>query len=214
MDHRPSYENLLQRQWTCFLETTSGKCVVLHTFNTIEMFWRMYNNIPAPSKLPDYSKYRIFQSNVSDHCGRWVIPSPRNRLDKRYLQLTLCIIGETLADPDDSDFITGIEVALRNREDTIKIWTTIKKSKQIREFHLKLMKKVKSLFPLTNPVYIVDDLLNYCFATSFETPRITKKRQVNTTPKSENKTRGFNKREVAAKREVTPTLTIVAQLNC
>ncbi|KAG6976797.1 hypothetical protein JG688_00001003 [Phytophthora aleatoria] len=103
----------------------------VYTFNTVEDFWCLYNNILAPTKLSIGSNYHLFKEGIrpmwedpiNANGGKWIFTNPRSRkarLDECWLYVMLSLIGETLQDEDD---ICGAVVSVRKAQDRIAIWS-------------------------------------------------------------------------------------------
>ncbi|TDH73021.1 uncharacterized protein CCR75_003098 [Bremia lactucae] len=103
----------------------------VYTFNTVEDFWCLYNNILVPTKLSIGSNYHLFKEGIrpmwedpiNAKGGKWIFTNPRSRkarLDECWLYVMLSLIGETLQDEDD---VCGAVVSVRKPQDRIAIWS-------------------------------------------------------------------------------------------
>merc|ERR1711997_313952 len=102
------------------------------TFNTVEDFWALYNHIELASKLNAGCDYSLFKEGVKPmweddrnrRGGRWVINLSKSQrttaLDKIWLEVMLCLIGEAF--DDHSKYVNGAVVNVRNRGDKISMW--------------------------------------------------------------------------------------------
>jgi translation initiation factor 4E len=102
------------------------------TFDTVEDFWRVYNNIQPASVLSSGSNYHLFKDGIepkwedpiNQHGGKWVISIPtKNRneaLDKLWLWMMLGCIGESL---EDGNEVCGVVVSIRKAQDRLAVWT-------------------------------------------------------------------------------------------
>merc|ERR1712130_48309 len=98
-------------------------------FDTVENFWRLYNNMVAPTSLKQGCTYHLFRTDVrpewedpvNRNGGKWVIIPQKSKIDDNWLSLLLATIGETLTDAEDE--ICGIVVSIRKKQDKIAIWT-------------------------------------------------------------------------------------------
>ncbi|KAK6641828.1 hypothetical protein RUM44_013546 [Polyplax serrata] len=120
------YENDKAKQWGDNLRE-------IFSFNTIEDFWSLYNNIKKPSELKQGSDYCLFKKGVkpmwedpfNKHGGRWLISLEKKQrnsdLDKYWLEIILCMIGEAF--DSHSDDICGSVVNIRSKGDKIGLWT-------------------------------------------------------------------------------------------
>jgi len=129
----------LQNRWTLWYDNpgkktnsstwgASLKRVV--TFDTVEDFWRIFNNIRPATKLVLGSNYHLFKDHIEPKWedkentkgGQWVAPckGKRETMDKMWLWAVLACIGESFE--DDSE-ICGVVVSVRKTGDRIALWT-------------------------------------------------------------------------------------------
>jgi translation initiation factor 4E len=86
------------------------------TFNTVEDFWSLFNNILPASRLGTGCNYHLFKKGVmpmwedkkNEHGGKWIITIPKQdrqkgKVDEWWLYTVLAMIGETMDE-------TGLEV--------------------------------------------------------------------------------------------------------
>eukprot|EP01127_Copromyxa_protea_P007920 TRINITY_DN17_c0_g1_i1.p1 TRINITY_DN17_c0_g1~~TRINITY_DN17_c0_g1_i1.p1 ORF type:complete len:188 (-),score=35.68 TRINITY_DN17_c0_g1_i1:73-636(-) len=104
----------------------------IYTFDTVEDFWSLWNNIKGSHELPEQCTYHLFKKGVEPKWedpenkagGQWVyIHDKRNTnpdLNSLWLQVILAMIGNTF---DDSDDICGVEVKIKPRQAKICLWT-------------------------------------------------------------------------------------------
>jgi len=102
------------------------------TFDTVEDFWRVFNNLKPASSLPQGSNYHIFKEHIepkwedsaNSKGGKWTVSvPPKSRssgLDQMWLWAVLACIGETIRAPDD---VCGLVVSVRKAGDRVQIWT-------------------------------------------------------------------------------------------
>ncbi|KAI0702520.1 eukaryotic translation initiation factor 4E class I [Cytidiella melzeri] len=113
------------------------------SFDSVEEFWGLYNNIVAPSQLPQKANYYLFKEGIipaweddaNKNGGKWSIQLPRDKnrghIDKMWLYTMLAAIGETcdplLAEEGSSlppqSLITGVIVSVRPQFYRLSIWT-------------------------------------------------------------------------------------------
>ncbi|TPX19061.1 uncharacterized protein E0L32_011222 [Thyridium curvatum] len=137
----------LAHKWTLwFTKPPSGKgdnwndlLKEVITFNSVEEFWGIYNNISPVSELALKSDYHLFKEGVrpewedpqNKHGGKWSYSFKDKRnvnIDELWLHTMLAAIGETLEDEDDGE-IMGVVVNVRKAFFRIGVWTrTIGKS--------------------------------------------------------------------------------------
>jgi len=102
------------------------------TFDTVEDFWRVFNNLKPASTLPQGSNYHIFKEHIepkwedaaNSRGGKWTVSVPPktrgSNLDQMWLWTVLACIGETIRAPDD---VCGLVVSVRKAGDRVQIWT-------------------------------------------------------------------------------------------
>jgi len=137
----------LMHKWTLwFTKPPSGKgdnwndlLKEVITFNSVEEFWGVYNNIAPVSELALKSDYHLFKEGVrpewediqNKHGGKWSYQFKDKRsipIDELWLHVMLAAIGETLEDEDDGELM-GVVVNVRKGFYRIGVWTrTIGKS--------------------------------------------------------------------------------------
>ncbi|KAG8757487.1 eukaryotic translation initiation factor 4E [Serendipita sp. 396] len=116
------------------------------SFESVEEFWGLFNNIVPPSSLPQRANYYLFKENIipawedaaNKDGGKWSIQLPkeknRNNVDKMWLYTMLAAIGETFDpyltkantdgdEPPPSSLITGVIVSTRPQFYRLSIWT-------------------------------------------------------------------------------------------
>ncbi|EFW99548.1 cap-binding protein [Grosmannia clavigera kw1407] len=137
----------LMHTWTLwFTKPASGKgdnwndlLKEVITFNSVEEFWGIYNNIAPVSELALKSDYHLFKAGVrpewedaqNKHGGKWSYSFRDKRnvdIDEMWLHTMLGAIGETLEEEED-DEVMGVVVNVRKAFFRIGVWTrTIGKS--------------------------------------------------------------------------------------
>ncbi|THV04883.1 eukaryotic translation initiation factor 4E class I [Dendrothele bispora CBS 962.96] len=117
------------------------------SFDSVEEFWGLYNNIIPPSQLPQKANYYLFKEGIipawedeaNKNGGKWSIQLPKDKnranVDKMWLYTMLAAIGETfdatLNNSDDtsvpppSSLITGVIVSTRPQFYRLSIWTRL-----------------------------------------------------------------------------------------
>mmetsp|Transcript_28046 Transcript_28046/g.38771 ORF Transcript_28046/g.38771 Transcript_28046/m.38771 type:complete len:201 (+) Transcript_28046:131-733(+) len=134
-------KHCLENTWTLWFDNPTGRqkqttwgasLRSVFTFNTVEDFWCMYNNIVTPSKLVSGSDFSLFKAgvepkwedSVNQYGGKWTFllqkTVPKLALDQHWLNLLLAVIGEQF---EDGEEICGAVVNIRNKQDRISIWT-------------------------------------------------------------------------------------------
>lgn len=105
----------------------------VYTFDSVEGFWCLYNNIKAPSQLQPSATYYLFKEGIEPkwedpknvHGGSWTCNAPRTPngktvLDAWWLHSVLACIGEQF---EEGDEVCGVTVNIRNGKDRIELWT-------------------------------------------------------------------------------------------
>ncbi|KAK9469533.1 translation initiation factor eIF 4e-like domain-containing protein [Lipomyces arxii] len=103
------------------------------SFDSVEEFWGVYNNVPKASDLPQKSDYHLFKQGVrpewedrqNTEGGKWAYQCREKRLvdiDDLWLSTLLGAIGETLEEEGDSE-IMGVVVTIRKAHYRLSVWT-------------------------------------------------------------------------------------------
>ncbi|KAL8823462.1 MAG: hypothetical protein Q9191_005834 [Dirinaria sp. TL-2023a] len=136
----------LMNEWTLwFTKPPSGKgdnwndlLKEVVTFDSVEEFWGVFNNITPVSELQLKSDYHLFKKGVrpewedpqNKHGGKWSysFKGKSAPIDNLWLQVTLAAIGETLENDEDGE-VMGVVVNVRRGFYRIGLWTkTVGKS--------------------------------------------------------------------------------------
>ncbi|KAL8931866.1 MAG: hypothetical protein Q9211_006681 [Gyalolechia sp. 1 TL-2023] len=138
----------LMHEWTLwFTKPPSGKdhnwndlLKEVVTFDSVEEFWGVYNNITPTSELALKSDYHLFKKGVrpewedpqNKHGGKWAYQFKDKRaapIDELWLHLMLAAIGETLETNEDDGEVMGVVVNVRKGFYRLGLWTkTVGKS--------------------------------------------------------------------------------------
>jgi len=131
----------LQHRWTLWYDNPGKRTNInswadhlqkVTSFDTVEDFWRVFNNIKPASSLSSGSNYHLFKENIepkwedqaNSKGGKWTVPIPtkakKEVLDQIWLYAILACIGETFESTDD---VCGIVVSIRKQQDRICLWT-------------------------------------------------------------------------------------------
>ncbi|CAL5413631.1 unnamed protein product [Camellia sinensis] len=128
----------LERKWTFWVDNQSkpkqgaawGSALrKVYTFETVEEFWCLYDQIFKPSKFPANADFHLFKAGIEPkwedpECangGKWTVTSSRKaNLDAMWLETLMALIGEQF---DESDEICGVVASVRQRQDKLALWT-------------------------------------------------------------------------------------------
>ncbi|KAF5202896.1 Eukaryotic translation initiation factor 4e [Thalictrum thalictroides] len=128
----------LARNWTFWFDNQSkpkqgaawGTSLrKIYTFDTVEDFWCLYDQIFRPSKLVANADFHMFKAGIEPkwedpECangGKWSVTSSRKgNLDTMWLETLMALIGENF---DESDEICGVVASVRQRADKLALWT-------------------------------------------------------------------------------------------
>jgi len=101
------------------------------SFNTVQDFWRIFNNLKVPSTLQTGSDYHLFKDDIEpewehpSHTGggswtfRTLSKDPAQQIDYIWFQVLLALIGNTF---EHGNKVTGIVVSARKGGMRIAIW--------------------------------------------------------------------------------------------
>ncbi|KZV55522.1 eukaryotic translation initiation factor isoform 4E-2 [Dorcoceras hygrometricum] len=127
----------LERKWTFWYDNQSKKqggpwgssIRKAYTFDTVEEFWCLYDQIFRPSKLPGNADFHLFRAGVEPkwedpECasgGKWTVASSKKAtLDDMWLETLMALIGEQFHDANE---ICGVVASVRQRGDKLSLWT-------------------------------------------------------------------------------------------
>ncbi|XP_057956848.1 eukaryotic translation initiation factor [Malania oleifera] len=128
----------LERKWSFWFDNQSkpkqgaawGTSLrKVYSFDTVEEFWCLYDQIFRPSKLLANADFHLFKAGIEPkwedpECangGKWSLPSNRKtNLDTMWLETLMALIGEQF---DEADEICGVVASVRQRQDKLALWT-------------------------------------------------------------------------------------------
>lgn len=127
----------LERKWAFWFDTTKPKqgaawgstLKKAYTFDTVEEFWCLYDQIFKPSKLVGNADLHLFKAGVEPkwedpecaHGGKWTVSASRKtNLEGMWLETLMALIGEQF---DEADEICGVVASARQRGDKLSLWT-------------------------------------------------------------------------------------------
>jgi translation initiation factor 4E len=102
------------------------------SFDNVESFWRIYNNLKPASELSTNSNYSVFRYGVepswedpaNSNGGKFVLTlvkkNAKSKCDEYWLFTVLAIIGETMDATGDQ--VNGAVVSIRKQQDRISLW--------------------------------------------------------------------------------------------
>ncbi|RPA83943.1 eukaryotic translation initiation factor 4E [Ascobolus immersus RN42] len=137
-----SVKHPLMNKWTLwFTKPPSGKgennwadsLKEVVTFDSVEEFWGIYNNITKTSELAQKSDYHLFKAGIrpewedvqNKHGGKWAFQFKKTSpcpIDQIWLHVMLAAIGETL-EPEGEGEVMGVVVNVRKGMFRVGLWT-------------------------------------------------------------------------------------------
>ncbi|XP_046392345.1 eukaryotic translation initiation factor 4E-like isoform X2 [Ischnura elegans] len=152
------FKHPLQNTWTLwFYENDRSKSWEenqreITSFDTVEDFWGLYNNIKAASDLRvgcDYSLFKkgirpMWEDDANKRGGRWLVnlEKKRNELTNIWLEVLLCMIGEAF--DECSDEVCGAVLNVRSKMDKIGLWTAdYSNGPSVKEIGRKLKERLR-----------------------------------------------------------------------
>nr|XP_027116632.1 eukaryotic translation initiation factor-like [Coffea arabica] len=144
----------------------------LYTFDTVEEFWSLYDQIFRPSKLVINADFHLFKAGIEPkwedpECaggGKWTVTSNRKaNLDNMWLETLMALIGEQF---DEADEICGVVASVRQRQDKISLWT---KTATNEAAQMSIGRKWKEILDVT-------DKISYSFHDDSKRERSAKNR--------------------------------------
>eukprot|EP01119_Soliformovum_irregulare_P004235 TRINITY_DN15243_c0_g1_i1.p1 TRINITY_DN15243_c0_g1~~TRINITY_DN15243_c0_g1_i1.p1 ORF type:complete len:219 (-),score=47.51 TRINITY_DN15243_c0_g1_i1:60-716(-) len=143
ISYDPDTSHPLKHSWTLYYDAPQSNSRTnaaswgdtikqVYSFETVEDFWRMYNNVTLPSQLALQCSFNLFKNPIEPKWedganaegGKWtaMLPkSPKGTIDRLWLWLMLACIGQVLE--ENLDEICGAVVNIRKGQDRISIWT-------------------------------------------------------------------------------------------
>ncbi|KAM7259898.1 hypothetical protein ACFE04_015639 [Oxalis oulophora] len=130
----------LERKWTFWYDNQSkpkqGTAAAwgsslrsVYTFETVQEFWALHDQIFKPGKLPPSTDFHLFKTGVEPkwedpECangGKWSVTCKgKAQLDSMWLETLMALIGEQF---DEADDICGVVASVRQRHDKLALWT-------------------------------------------------------------------------------------------
>eukprot|EP01113_Clastostelium_recurvatum_P000619 TRINITY_DN1028_c0_g1_i1.p1 TRINITY_DN1028_c0_g1~~TRINITY_DN1028_c0_g1_i1.p1 ORF type:complete len:225 (-),score=32.59 TRINITY_DN1028_c0_g1_i1:50-724(-) len=141
-DTTPLEPHPLQHEWALWYDCSGGRRPTANNwgdnikrivkFNTVEDFWRVFNNIKPASQLTAGSNYYLFRDPIepkwedkaNKEGGKWLLNVNRggrsSPLDQQWLWAVLACIGESF---EHSEEVMGVVVNVRRNGDRVSVWT-------------------------------------------------------------------------------------------
>ncbi|GAY46663.1 hypothetical protein CUMW_098790, partial [Citrus unshiu] len=159
-----SQPHKLERKWTFWFDNISkpkqgaawgSSMRKVYTFDTVEEFWCLYEQIFKPSRLPMNADFHLFKTGIEPkwedpECangGKWSVTSNRKaNLDTMWLETMMALIGEQF---DEADEICGVVASVRQRQDKLALWT---KTAANEAAQMGIGKKWKEILDLTDRI--------------------------------------------------------------
>ncbi|XP_055813756.1 eukaryotic translation initiation factor [Solanum dulcamara] len=128
----------LERKWTFWFDNQSkpkqgaawgSSLRKAYTFETVEEFWSLYDQIFKPSKLTVNADFHLFKAGIEPkwedpECangGKWTATSSRKaNLETMWLETLMALVGEQF---DESEDICGVVANVRRSQDKLSLWT-------------------------------------------------------------------------------------------
>lgn len=128
----------LERKWSFWFDNQSkpkqgaawgSSLRKVYTFDTVEEFWCLHDQIFKPSKLQQKAEFHLFRTGIEPkwedpECangGKWTIPvTSKTNMDNMWLETLMALIGEQFT---ESEEICGVVASVRPRQDKLSLWT-------------------------------------------------------------------------------------------
>ncbi|XP_047313486.1 eukaryotic translation initiation factor-like [Impatiens glandulifera] len=155
----------LERKWAFWLDNQSkpkqgaawGTSLrKVYTFDTVEEFWSLYDQIFKPSKLVGNADFHLFKSGIEPkwedpecaYGGKWTITSSsKDYLENAWLETMMALIGEQFYEADE---ICGVVASVRQqRQDKLALWTKTASNEAVQ---MSIGKKWKEIIDVTDKI--------------------------------------------------------------
>lgn len=127
MSAKPQHK--LQHAWTLWCDKKWSDLTEVCSFDSIETFWGIFDNVAPPTSLPHMQNLRLFHKGIHPsqedpvhvNGGKWIVQFYRNTdIDRVWLNLLMDLVGCLM---DQKFEVTGVELNIRNRGHRISFWT-------------------------------------------------------------------------------------------
>jgi len=165
-----SRKHPLEHRWTLWFDNPSGKQTLskfgqglraVYSFDSVEDFWCLYNNIKAPSQLQPSATYYLFKDGIQPkwedpknaHGGSWTCNVPKSQsgkqlLDAWWLHAVLACIGEQF---EEGDEVCGVTVNIRAGKDRVELWSKTAANEAVQT---SLGKQIKQLLDIPDSIKV------------------------------------------------------------
>jgi len=136
----PKEEHRLHNKWKVWCKFAASKDQqaswkksqqMVHEFQTIESFWRLFNNIQTPGSVVQPLDYSLFKSELHPSWedeqvslgGRWIAKIDKMKpqyIDDAWLHMILCLIGEMSG--DYGQYVCGTVVSVKPKSKKLALW--------------------------------------------------------------------------------------------
>mmetsp|Transcript_11476 Transcript_11476/g.20290 ORF Transcript_11476/g.20290 Transcript_11476/m.20290 type:complete len:209 (+) Transcript_11476:65-691(+) len=157
-----SKKHPLEHRWTLWFDNPQAKQSLnkygttlrsVYTFDTVEDFWCLYNNIRTPGQLQPTATFYVFKEGIepkwedpkNTNGGCWTAsmdkggPTSKAQIDAWWLNAVLACIGEQFSEGDE---ICGVAVNIRNKGDRIEMWTKTSSNEAVQTIIGRQLKEV------------------------------------------------------------------------
>ncbi|RAL54537.1 unnamed protein product [Cuscuta campestris] len=165
VDAPPSKQpHKLERKWTLWFDNQSkpkqgaawgSSMRRVYTFDTVEEFWCLYEQIFKPSEVTVNADFHLFKAGIEPkwedpECangGKWTIGiNQKTHLDTMWLETLMALIGEKF---DEAEEICGVVASVRPRQDRLALWT---KNAANEAVQMSIGRKWKELLNVTDKI--------------------------------------------------------------
>eukprot|EP00696_Hemimastix_kukwesjijk_P003158 gnl/Hemi2/13888_TR4719_c0_g11_i1.p1 gnl/Hemi2/13888_TR4719_c0_g11~~gnl/Hemi2/13888_TR4719_c0_g11_i1.p1 ORF type:complete len:214 (-),score=52.40 gnl/Hemi2/13888_TR4719_c0_g11_i1:351-992(-) len=104
---------------------------LLFTFNTVQAFWKCFNNLPDVVGLRAKSSFHLMKAGIkpiwedpaNENGGKWSMRILKGDTGYAWKELVLAVIGEQFASVTTSnDDICGVTISIRQHDNIIELW--------------------------------------------------------------------------------------------
>jgi translation initiation factor 4E len=140
---QPVTYHCLQSSWSLWFKRDNpgnswpGSQKKVHTFETVEDFWSLFNYIQPANMLTKGCDYSLFKNSIepswedprNSSGGRWILTmnkkhwDEKTNIDKYWLETVLLLIGEGFEDLY-GDSVVGAVVSIRAKVNRVAVWIT------------------------------------------------------------------------------------------